>query len=424
MTASAIQTKKLFSDVFSHHKEVYRRVRVSCLIIIFWIFLISILQGAVFGNFTYTVSGSSVTVTDFPTTISGSVDIPSQIEGKTVTTIGNNAFQGCIMTSVTIPSGVTSIGSHGFSYNSKLLEVIILSNSVTLGSSAFSSCWSLQNFTMSAISGYINSYAFGDCRSLQTVIIPPAVTIIGEAAFIGCWGIKNLTLGSGVRTIGKDAFSECWQIPEISFPATLTTIDDRAFADCSNIRKVIIPASLTMLATHAFQFCTSLSEVVFEGNAPLIGANVFYGTKSNITLYYYNGSTGFSSPIWYGLPAVNLGEKDIVDWLASYGYAYDTNLLSDPNNDGVPLLMAYALNLDPKSNLSSAMPKATLSEGVLSMTFYGGRQGITYVVETSNNLRDWTSIGVSISAPNAANHRTATTQATGTSRFLRLTVSK
>ena len=424
MTTSAIKTKKLFSDVSSHHKEVYRRVRVSCLIIIFWIFLISILHGAVFDNFTYTVSGSSVTITDFPTTISGSIVIPEQIEGKTVTTIGNRAFQSCSMTSVTIPSGVTSIVDLGFNGNTNLQEVIILSPSVTVGMHAFSSCSALKKFTFSAISGSIASYAFVNCRSLETVNIPPAVTAIGASAFIGCWGIKTLNLGSGVRTIGKDAFSECWQISEMSLSATLTTIDDRAFADCSNIRKVIIPASLTMLATHAFQFCTSLSEVVFEGNAPLMGANVFYGTKSNITLYYYNGSTGFSTPIWYGLPAINLGEKDIVDWLASYGYAYDTNLLSDPNNDGVPLLMAYSLNLDPKSNLSSAMPNSTLSEGVLSMTFYGGRQGVTYVVETSNNLRDWTSIGVSISAPNAANQRTATTQATGTSRFLRLTVSK
>jgi hypothetical protein len=157
----------------------------------------------------------------------------------------------------------------------------------------------------------------------------------------------------------------------------------------------------------------------------MMGANIFYGAKSNLTLYYYGGSTGFQSPTWYGLPAVNLGAWDpVAAWIESNGFPAGTNKLSDPNNDGVNLLMAYALNLDPRLNLIGSMPRPVLSSGILSMSFFAGSEGVVYEVQTSTNLSVWTTVGVTIGAPNLNQYRTATVSASGASRFIRLVVSQ
>lgn len=77
---------------------------------------------AQFGHFTYTDSGASITITRYPATEVGTVDIPASIVDKPVSSLGDYAFSCCSgLTSVTIPSGVASIGSY---VESELLAVL------------------------------------------------------------------------------------------------------------------------------------------------------------------------------------------------------------------------------------------------------------------------------------------------------------
>jgi hypothetical protein len=46
--------------------------------------------------------------------IGETVDVPAEIDGKPVTSIGEGAFVGTSLTRVTIPAGITSIGSSAF----------------------------------------------------------------------------------------------------------------------------------------------------------------------------------------------------------------------------------------------------------------------------------------------------------------------
>ena len=104
------------------------------------------------------------------------------------------------------------------------------------------------------------------------------------------------------------------------------------------------------------------------------------------------------------------------------GFAYDTDIGSDPNNDGVNLLMAYALDLDPRLNLSGAMPVAVLTGSELRLGYYAGSAGVTYSVETSTNMLTWTTAGVTLSGLDAYQRRTASVNRDGPARFLRLGV--
>ena len=83
------------------------------LIIFLSIALLGNAGAAVSGLYTYTVNAdnASVTITDYPETATGAIEIPATIDGRSVTSIGDYAFAYCkSLTSVTIPDSVTSIG--------------------------------------------------------------------------------------------------------------------------------------------------------------------------------------------------------------------------------------------------------------------------------------------------------------------------
>ena len=109
-------------------------------------------------------------------------------------------------------------------------------------------------------------------------------------------------------------------------------------------------------------------------------------------------------------------------WLLAHGLPYNTSLQQDPDGDGVSLLMAYALSLDPRQNLKGLLPAPVLGEGSLSISFYAGTPGMTYQVETSRDLTQWTTTGVTLSALDAENQRTASVPRDAAAQFLRLVV--
>ena len=116
------------------------------------------------------------------------VVIPSAVvfDGTTyaVRCIGDYAFYYCDnLTSIEIPSSVTSIGNSAFSGCSGLTAVEIPNSVTSIGNSAF----------------------YG-CSGLATVEIPNSVTSIGYEAFYGCERLHSVTIGAGVLSIGSNAF--------------------------------------------------------------------------------------------------------------------------------------------------------------------------------------------------------------------------
>jgi hypothetical protein len=152
---------------------------------------------------------------------------------------------------------------------------------------------------------------------------------------------------------------------------------------------------------------------------------VFAGAANNFIVYYFDGAAGFTSPTWQGYPAVNMGAKTpLLSWLIDRRLPYDVNLDDDSNGDGVSLLMAYALNLDPGKNLAGSLPKPHFSAGQMSLSFYAGSAGIAYTVHSSSDMQTWNANGVIISGPDENQFRSATLEMAGPRRFLRLAVSR
>ena len=159
---------------------------------------------------TYEVVGDTVTIKDCKETASGALAIPLTYDGKPVTRIGENAFNGCSsLTSVTISDRVTSIGEWAFSGCSSLTSVTIPDSVTRIGLWAFRRCSSLTSVTISGSVTYIGEYAFSGCTSLTSVTIPDSVISIYNGAFEGCTSLKRIAFGGDApKLYGANVFSK------------------------------------------------------------------------------------------------------------------------------------------------------------------------------------------------------------------------
>ena len=88
------------------------------------------------------------------------------------------------ITSIDIPTGVTSIGVYAFYYCTSLSGITIPNSVTSIGDGAFEGCFSLTSITIPNSVTSIDSYAFASCTGLTSVIVeattPPT---LGSWAF-------------------------------------------------------------------------------------------------------------------------------------------------------------------------------------------------------------------------------------------------
>jgi hypothetical protein len=228
----------------------------------------------------------------------------------------------------------------------------------------------------------------------------------------------------GVTSIASSAFASCGLFSEVSLPAGLTTIGSGSFFTCGSLTSVTLPALLSNIGAGAFSSCGKLRSACFLGNAPNMGSGVFTSAAAGFKIYFFSGKSGFTTPTWLGYQSVNMGAYSAVaPWLLSKGLAYNATLSSDSNSDGVNLLLAYAFNLDPRQMLSKSMPVPVISGNIMSISFQAGVEGVSYSVQRSNNLQNWTTAGVNLSIPDTTGVRTATVEMSEPNTMLRIVCS-
>ncbi|MGN1087336.1 MAG: leucine-rich repeat protein [Porcipelethomonas sp.] len=194
-----------------------------------------------------------------------------------VTSIGDGAFYGCSgLKRITIPDSVTSIGCKLF-YSCESLISATLPDSVTsIGANAFSCCSSLSSITLPESVESIGALAFSSCYDLTSITIPDSVTSIDSSAFCFCRNLESVTIGNGVTSIGKEAFYNCTNLKNVIIGNSVTNIGENAFYNCTNLAEITIPDSVTSIEKSTFQACTSLKRVSIPDSVTSIGENAFY----------------------------------------------------------------------------------------------------------------------------------------------------
>lgn len=212
-----------------------------------------------------------------------SASIPSS-----VTSIGTNAFQACYsLESISIPSGVTSIGNSVLYNCDSLASVSIPSGVTSIGQSAFYQCYSLASVPIPSGVTSIGGSAFYNCHSLASVTIPSGVTSIGASAFYNCPSLASVTIPSGVTSIESNTFNYCSSLASVSIPDDMTSFGTYAFSGCHSLASVTIPSSVTSISGQAFSNCYGMAEYHFKPTTPptLAYTNAFTGIPSDCVMY-------------------------------------------------------------------------------------------------------------------------------------------
>ena len=295
-------------------------------------------EAATYDIYTYEVdSDGTIIITDCKESASGAITIPSEIDGKPVTSIGYNAFSFCTgLTSITIPNSVTSIGTYAF-YGCSGLTSITIPNSVTsIGDWAFHGCSGLTSITIPNSVTSIGDLAFHGCSGLTSITLGNSVTSIGGWAFNGCTGLTSINVSSGnnyyssnngvlfnkkktalirypegksqtsytipnsVTSIGNYAFCGCSGLTSITIPNSVTSIGNYAFWGCSGLTSITIPDSVTSIGSWAFENCTGLTSITLGNSVTSIGSWAFENCTGLTSITIPNSVTSIGSYAFYG----------------------------------------------------------------------------------------------------------------------------
>ena len=257
-----------------------------------------------YGDFQYKIEDdNSCTITDYDG-MASSLSIPSAINGHTVKQIDTGALSdNRIITSVTIPNGVTTIGFSAFNGCIKLEKIKFSSNLDTVCENAFNNTKWFNNqsnglvyvgkvaykykgdmprntkITVKSDTVSISESAFKDCANLTAILIPSSVKHIDKYAFYNCQGLTKLNFNDGIERIENDAFGSCEKLTSVNFSESLKSIGAFAFVECKKLSEITIPQSVTSVGEYAFSGCENLASVTVSDDLPYVGGRAFEKTK-------------------------------------------------------------------------------------------------------------------------------------------------
>lgn len=178
---------------------------------------------------------------------------------------------------VTVPDGVTAIGSHAFA-GCSATGIILPETLRYIDEYAFIECGCLQSIHLPDSVTHIGMGAFRRCDSLSRVRLPKGLIELPDACFYVCLSLKELTLPHSVRRVGVRALADCSGLLSITLPDSLEEIDEFAFEYCTRLESIRLPEGLRSIARHAFYCCHQLRDIRIPESVTHIGRSAFYQT--------------------------------------------------------------------------------------------------------------------------------------------------
>ena len=155
-----------------------------------------------------------------------------------LTDVGDYAFDGSALVSVSLPDSVTSIGKGAFAGNAALRSVHLGSGLTSIGESAFVNASNLASLSVAPANSVYTVedgvlYSKGDAGRTLVLYLPTN-------------GASEFTVPDGTVAIADTAFAHNTSLRRVVLPEGLTTIGYGAFDGDANLTDLVIPDSVTV----------------------------------------------------------------------------------------------------------------------------------------------------------------------------------
>lgn len=222
--------------------------------------------------------------TAYPLSALAEVNLPEGLE-----VIGEYAFGGAKLVTVTVPANVRSIGDDAFSSNNSLIRATYNATGEVGAKYIFSGCQALEKVVIGGGVTEIPKDAFYNCSSLLKVEFNmPTVSYAKSYAtnarvsdnsesdskftfapycFYGCSLLTSIDYPVNTDSIGGSAFSHSG-LKTAKLPWHIRSVGDMAFASCNSLSEVYLPASLMYLDKDAFYY-SPLTAIYAYGTEPI-----------------------------------------------------------------------------------------------------------------------------------------------------------
>ena len=187
------------------------------------------------------------------------------IEGNdyAVTSIGESAFSGKSLNSLTVPDSIQDIGARAFA-DSTIITINFNAN-IENSTSLFSGTTvDVLNIGANVINipDYFLTPDYHNYHYVKKVYFMPnsRIETIGASAFSGLSGSSglvevDLSNCTNLTSIGGGLFYNCPRLTSIALPPNLASIENQAFYECYNLTSITLPSSLTSIGQYAFRSC-------------------------------------------------------------------------------------------------------------------------------------------------------------------------
>ena len=261
------------------------------------------------GNDTFTVADNCLIKDSTVVLGTSNSVIPTKVNGKKITTIGDYAFAYKTVSNLVIPDTIETIGNSAFEKCQGITTLNLPKSVKNLGANAFSGT-DIARVTIPTTVVSIGEKAFAELKNLEYVEFEIesdnggyGLQSIAQNAFERSSAPKTLTAPIGILSKIKDCFSfvetinvvgnddipaqafSGW-IPQkaraINIGEGVRKIGDMAFADCE-MTSFVLPASVTEIGVGILTYCLIESLSVASGNAR-------YYAKNNYIIDSYSHS--------------------------------------------------------------------------------------------------------------------------------------
>lgn len=355
--------KKYFArPTFSAALEL-RRSPTSTTSALLTLLILLMLPLASEAQYTFTTNCGKITLTGY-TGPGGVVKLPSHINGRPVTAIGDAAFFGLSqLTNVCLPASIQSVGFSAFAACDNLTNATIGHCVTNLGHDAFRGCPQLKSINVSASNrkfSSVNGVLFTKAKTTLLQIpagksgqlnVPRSVTHIADYAAYECARLTGATFGTNVTSIGELAFANCTDLAGINLPNRLTRIGWEAFR-WTGLTNVVIPDSVTNLGGFAFAGCAQLQSATLGNGVRTINKSTFENCAQLTQLKLGQGLTAIGDFAFASSGLTNLALPEGILNISAFAFNRCTNLthVTIPNSvtnlgDGIGVTFARCTRL-------------------------------------------------------------------------------